>query len=49
MKSTEGHRENVLSPQWKEIGIAVRVGGEYGVYWVQEYGNPPTSVRISAN
>ncbi len=49
MKSTEGHRENILSPQWKEIGIAVRVGGEYGVYWVQEFGNPPTSARISAN
>lgn len=49
MKSTEGHRENILSPQWKEIGIAVRLGGEYGVYWVQEFGNPPTSARISAN
>jgi uncharacterized protein YkwD len=41
MASTQGHRENILSPQWSEIGIAVRTGGEYGVYWVQEFGNPP--------
>ncbi len=49
MKSTEGHRENILSPQWKDIGIAVRVGGEYGVYWVQEFGNPPAGSKSSQN
>ena len=41
MASTAGHRENILSPQWSQIGIAVRAGGEFGVYWVQEFGNPP--------
>ncbi len=41
MNSTEGHRENILSVQWDEVGAAVRVGGEYGVYWVLEFGNPP--------
>ncbi len=41
MASTEGHRENILAHQWREIGIAVRTGGEFGVYWVQEFGNPP--------
>ncbi|MEP0841840.1 MAG: CAP domain-containing protein [Phycisphaerae bacterium] len=41
MKSTEGHRENILSPQWTEIGVAVRIGGAHGIYWVQEFGNPP--------
>ena len=41
MASTQGHRENVLAYQWQEIGIGVRTGGEYGVYWVQEFGNPP--------
>lgn len=41
MASTQGHRENILSPQWSEIGIAVRTGGEFGIYWVQEFGNPP--------
>lgn len=41
MKSTEGHRENILAAQWREIGVGVRLGGAYGVYWVQEFGNPP--------
>jgi uncharacterized protein YkwD len=41
MSSTAGHRENILAAQWHEIGIAVRTGGQFGVYWVQEFGNPP--------
>jgi uncharacterized protein YkwD len=41
MNSKEGHRENILAPQWREIGVAVRLGGIYGIYWVQEFGNPP--------
>ncbi len=41
MASTEGHRENILSVQWKEAGVAVRCGGEYGIVWVLEFGNPP--------
>lgn len=49
MKSLDKHRENILSPQWKEIGIAVRVGGEYGVYWVQEFGNPPPAAQPNQN
>jgi len=34
------HRANILDPSWEEIGIAVRFGGEYSVYWVQEFGQP---------
>lgn len=34
------HRAIILDPKWKEIGLAVRFGGEYGVYWVQEFGQP---------
>lgn len=41
MNSKEGHRENILGAQWREIGVAVRLGGIHGVYWVQEFGNPP--------
>lgn len=41
MNSTSGHRENILAYQWREIGIGVRTGGDYGVYWVQVFGNPP--------
>ncbi len=36
------HREIILDPKWKEIGLAVRRGGEYGTYWVQEFGDPAT-------
>jgi uncharacterized protein YkwD len=41
MASDQGHRENILSPQWSEIGVAVRLGGDRGIYWVQEFGDPP--------
>ncbi|MCK4342635.1 MAG: CAP domain-containing protein [Phycisphaerae bacterium] len=34
------HRENVLNPAFTELGVAVRVGGEYQIYWVQEFGRP---------
>lgn len=35
-----GHRANILSPDWRETGIAIRTGGEYGWYWVQEFAEP---------
>ncbi|HOA73877.1 MAG TPA: CAP domain-containing protein [Phycisphaerae bacterium] len=35
------HREIILGIHWREIGIGVRLGGEYNVYWVLEFGNPP--------
>jgi uncharacterized protein YkwD len=38
--ASEGHRENILDPRFVEIGIAVRTGGDYGTYWVQEFGLP---------
>ena len=38
---SEPHRENILGAQWREMGVSVRTGGEYGVYWVTEFGNPP--------
>lgn len=34
------HREIILDPKWTEIGIAVRTGGAYSIYWVQEFGDP---------
>ena len=39
--SSEEHRRTILSPQWDEVGVGVRTGGEYGVYWVMEFGNAP--------
>ena len=37
---SSAHRENILDPTWTEIGVAVRVGGERSVYWVQVFGHP---------
>jgi uncharacterized protein YkwD len=34
------HRENIMNPAFTELGIAVRYGGTYGYYWVQEFGRP---------
>ena len=34
------HRAIILDPKWEEIGIAVRSGGDYSVYWVQEFADP---------
>jgi uncharacterized protein YkwD len=37
--SSAGHRENLLSPAYHEIGIGVAVGGgRYGVFWTQDFG-----------
>lgn len=40
MASAE-HRDMILGTQWQQIGIGVRLGGEFNVYWVLEFGNPP--------
>ena len=37
---SSSHREIILDPKWREIGIAVRSGGDYSIYWVQEFGDP---------
>ena len=34
------HRDIILDPTWEEVGVAVRGGGEYSLYWVQEFGDP---------
>ncbi len=34
------HRAIILDARWMEVGIAVRTGGEYAIYWVQEFGTP---------
>lgn len=40
---SESHRANILDDRWTEIGIGVRTGGEYSIYWVQEFGDPAGS------
>lgn len=34
------HREIILSSKWTEIGVGVRAGGVYGMYWVVEFAQP---------
>ena len=34
------HRSNILDPAFMDIGIGVKLGGESGIYWVQEFGRP---------
>ena len=38
--ASPGHRENILDARFVEVGVAVRAGGHYGVYWVLEFGLP---------
>jgi uncharacterized protein YkwD len=38
--NSTGHRENLLSPDYTEIGIGVYQGGEQGMYWVQVFATP---------
>lgn len=37
---SSSHRANILDPGFSEIGVAVKRGGDYGIYWVQEFGRP---------
>ena len=36
--SSEGHRTNILNPGFREIGVGVAYGGQYGIYWTQIFG-----------
>ena len=35
--NSEGHRENILNPDFKCLGVSVVKGGKYGIYWAQEF------------
>ncbi|MHC5111063.1 MAG: CAP domain-containing protein [Planctomycetota bacterium] len=34
------HRAIILDPSWTEMGLGLRNGGDYGLYWVQVFGLP---------
>lgn len=34
------HRDIILDEKWTEVGLSVRFGGEFSIYWVQEFGAP---------
>jgi uncharacterized protein YkwD len=33
--NSEGHRANILNPDFTHIGIGYVQGGDYGTYWTQ--------------
>lgn len=35
--NSEGHRQNILNPDFKYLGVSVVKGGSYGIYWAQEF------------
>ncbi len=48
--TSSGHRANILSPNYAEIGIGlVSGGGEFGTYWTQEFGFRPGVVPDQAS
>ena len=34
------HELIILDAKWRDVGIAVRTGGEHVIYWVLEFGDP---------
>ena len=38
--NSPSHRANILDARFTEVGVGVRSGGPYGIYWVQEFGRP---------
>jgi uncharacterized protein YkwD len=47
--ASPGHRENILSPNYNEIGIGlVSGGGKFGTYWTQEFGSRPGAAFSAA-
>jgi uncharacterized protein YkwD len=43
--NSPGHRDNLLSPEWRETGLGVRRGGSLRIYWVQQFGKPASYTR----
>ena len=35
--NSKRHRENILNPNFRSLGISVLKGGSHGIYWVQEF------------
>lgn len=35
--NSAGHMKNIMNPDFEYLGVAVRKGGKYGIYWAQEF------------
>jgi Cysteine-rich secretory protein family len=42
---SSGHRENIYTCGYQEIGTGVASGGYYGIYWTQDFGGGAPAVR----
>lgn len=38
--ASPGHRANILNCSLSQIGVGFATGGDYGTYWVQDFGSP---------
>lgn len=38
--NSAGHRKNILSPLYEKLGVGTYYGGEYGVYYTQDFYTP---------
>ena len=36
--NSPGHCSNIMSADFRELGVGVGTGGSYGIYWVQDFG-----------
>jgi uncharacterized protein YkwD len=47
--SSAGHRQNILTPSFTEMGIGlVSSSGKFGTYWAQAFGSRPSFVAPAA-
>lgn len=35
--NSDGHKMNILNPSLKELGVGMARGGDYGIYWTQNF------------
>lgn len=47
--ASEGHRQNLLLPKYREIGIGIAVAPDGTKYWAQEFGSRPKVLPIFIN
>ena len=47
--ASEGHRQNLLLPKYREIGIGLAVAADGTLYWAQEFGSHPNYLPIFIN
>jgi uncharacterized protein YkwD len=47
--NSQGHRDNMLDPNYREIGVGHATGGAYGHYWTMDLGAQPGVLPIFIN